>query len=94
VSMTFGDQEKEKFRRLLFEEEKRCSYQVWDYVVMGNHYHALIHIPEADAIPRAEVLRRWQEAEVAVNQPAPNRSERRNTGDASTEDSRYQLYCG
>ena len=71
-SMIFGDQEKEKFRRLLFEGEKRCSYQVWDYVVMGNHYHALIHIPEADAMPRAEVLRRWQEAEVAVNRPAPD----------------------
>lgn len=56
MSMIFGDQKKEKFRRLLFEGEKRCSYQVWDYVVMGNHYHALIHIPEADAIPRAEVL--------------------------------------
>jgi REP element-mobilizing transposase RayT len=71
-SMIFGDQEKEKFRRLLFEGEKRCSYQVWDYVVMGNHYHALIYIPQAEDMSRAEVLRRWQEAEVAVNRPGPD----------------------
>jgi putative transposase len=36
---------------------------------MGNHYHALIYIPKADAMSDAEVLRRWQEAELAVNRP-------------------------
>jgi REP element-mobilizing transposase RayT len=68
-SMIFGDQEKERLRRLMFEGEKRCGYEIWDYVIMGNHYHALIYIPKADAMSRAEVLRRWQEAELAVNRP-------------------------
>jgi putative transposase len=36
---------------------------------MGNHYHALIYIPKAEAMSDAEVLRRWQEAELAVNRP-------------------------
>jgi putative transposase len=36
---------------------------------MGNHYHALIYIPKADAMPQAKALRRWQEAELAVNRP-------------------------
>jgi putative transposase len=53
----------------MFEGEKRCGYEVWDYVIMGNHYHAMIYIPRADAMSRAEVLRRWQEAELAVNRP-------------------------
>jgi REP element-mobilizing transposase RayT len=68
-SMIFGDLEKERLRRLLFEGEGRCGYEIWDYVIMGNHYHARIYIPKADAMPQAEVLRRWQEAEVAVNRP-------------------------
>ena len=36
---------------------------------MGNHYHALIYIPKAESMSQAEVLRRWQEAELAVNRP-------------------------
>jgi putative transposase len=58
-SMTFGDQEKQRLRRLMFEGEKRCGYEIWDYVIMGNHYHALIYIPKADVMSRAEVLWRW-----------------------------------
>ena len=68
-SMIFGDLEKERLRRLMFEGEKRCGYEVWDYVIMGNHYHALIYIPKADAMSQVEVLSRWQEAELAVNRP-------------------------
>ena len=68
-SMIFGDLEKQRLRRLMFEGEKRCGYEVWDYVIMGNHYHALIYIPKADVMSRKEVLRRWQEAELAVNRP-------------------------
>ena len=68
-SMIFGDQEKLRLRQLMFAGEKRCGYEVWDYVIMGNHYHALIYIPKADAMSQAEVLRRWQEAELAVNRP-------------------------
>lgn len=53
----------------MFEGERRCGYEVWDYVIMGNHYHALIYIPKADAMSQAEVLRRWQEADLVVNRP-------------------------
>jgi REP element-mobilizing transposase RayT len=42
----------------MFEGEKRCGYEVWDYVIMGNHYHALIYIPKAESMSQAKVLRR------------------------------------
>ena len=28
--MIFGDLEKERLRRLMFEGEKRCGYEIWD----------------------------------------------------------------
>jgi len=58
--MLLGDAEKTKFCQLLFEGENRQAYRVWDFVVMQNHWHGLIEVDQADVMPRAEVLRRWQ----------------------------------
>ena len=66
-SMIFGDQEKESLRRLMSKGEKRCGYEIWDYIIMGNHYHVLIYIPNAESMSQAEVLRRCQEVQLAVN---------------------------
>ncbi len=59
-SFIFGDAEKEYFRKLLFDGQKRFAYTVWDYVIMDNHYHALIEIPESSEMSRQELLVRWQ----------------------------------
>ena len=58
-SFIFGEIEKEFFRKLLFEGQKRYGYIIWDFCVMDNHYHILIEVPEAASMPRQEVLRRW-----------------------------------
>jgi len=58
--MLFGDREKEMFRQLLFDGEERHAFTVVDYCVLGNHWHAVIFIPQSDEMPRREVLRRWR----------------------------------
>ncbi len=59
-SFVLGDVEKEKLRHLMFAGTERLSYRIWDYVIMGNHYHAVIEIPEANAMARDELIERWQ----------------------------------
>ena len=59
-SFIFGDVEKEKLRRLLFDGQERLSYVVWDYVIMDNHYHAIIEIPKPSDMPREELVAKWQ----------------------------------
>ena len=59
-SFIFGDAEKERFRKLLFEGQERLSYVVWDYVIMDNHFHALIEIPKPSDMSREILLKRWQ----------------------------------
>ena len=58
-SFIFGDVEKEYFRKLFFDGQKRYGYVIWDYCIMDNHYHTLLEIPEATSMPRDEVLKRW-----------------------------------
>lgn len=60
-SFVFGDVEKTKLRDLLFAGESRHGYEVWDYVVMDNHYHAIIKVKDQNLMPREEVLRSWLE---------------------------------
>ena len=55
----FGEEEKDKLRQLLFEGEQRFGYEVWDYVIMDNHYHALIHVPDMNKMPRDRVVQLW-----------------------------------
>lgn len=58
-SFLFGAIEKEKFRALMFDGEQRYGYKVWDYVVLDNHYHALIQVPDVAEMSRDDVLARW-----------------------------------
>ena len=55
----FGAEEKEKLRQLLFDGEDRYGYEVWDYAIMDNHYHALIHVPDMELMPRDRVVQLW-----------------------------------
>ncbi len=59
-SFIFGDVEKEKLRKLLFDGQNRFSYVVWDYVIMDNHYHAVIEIPKRSKMSLDTLIAKWQ----------------------------------
>ncbi len=59
-SFVLGDVEKEKLRQLLFAGQERLSYRVWDYVVMDNHYHAVIEIPKPSEMTHDSLVAKWQ----------------------------------
>ena len=59
----FGDLEKERMRRMVWQMAEFCGVEVLTYAVMSNHVHVVVRVPikvEADAaISNAEVLRRF-----------------------------------
>ncbi len=59
----FGDLEKVRMRRLLWQMAEFCGVEVLTYAVMSNHVHVVARVPvkvEADeAVTNAEVLRRF-----------------------------------
>jgi len=59
----FGDLEKERMRRMLWQMAEFCGVEVLTYAVMSNHVHVVVRVPvkvEADAaVMNAEVLRRF-----------------------------------
>ena len=56
----FGDEEKEWFVRNMRKIEQFTGCEVLAYCVMSNHFHVLVHVPDADThyISDAEVLDR------------------------------------
>ena len=48
--LLFGDVEKEAFRKLMRRLEKFCCVEVQNFVVMGNHFHILLRIPEREKV--------------------------------------------
>ena len=44
--LLFGDIEKEAFRKLMRRLERFSGVEVLTYVVMGNHFHLLLRVPE------------------------------------------------
>lgn len=44
--LLFGDIEKEAFRKLMRRMERFSGVEVLTYVVMGNHFHLLLRVPE------------------------------------------------
>ncbi len=59
-SFIFGDVEKAHFKKLLVEGQRRHAYVLWDYVILDNHWHAVIEIPAVPSMGRDMVLQRWQ----------------------------------
>ena len=59
----FGDLEKERMRRMLWQMAEVCGVEVLTYAVMSNHLHVVVRVPakdEADtAVSNEEVLRRY-----------------------------------
>jgi REP element-mobilizing transposase RayT len=52
------DDEKERFRKLLRRVEKLSGVNVLTHSVLGNHFHALLHVPERENISDAEWIKR------------------------------------
>jgi putative transposase len=45
------DKDRERFLETLGESCQKTGWRVHAYVLMGNHYHALIETPEANLVP-------------------------------------------
>jgi REP element-mobilizing transposase RayT len=58
--MLFQDREKEVLRKLLWRVADFCGVQILTYCVMSNHFHVLVRVPEKQAVPDAELLRRFK----------------------------------
>jgi len=46
--LLLGDVEKEAFRKLMRRRESFLCVEVQNYVVMGNHFHLLLRVPERE----------------------------------------------
>ena len=44
--LLFGDVEKEAFRKLMRRMERFSGVEILTYVMMGNHFHLLVRVPE------------------------------------------------
>ena len=60
VEFPFSDVEKEEFIRRLKKLDKYYAIDVLAAQVMGNHFHAIIHIP-AEQLTNEETARRYSE---------------------------------
>jgi hypothetical protein len=56
----FDDAAKGVFLRILRKQAGFCGVDVLAFCVMGNHFHILLSVPEPEAIPDAELLRRYR----------------------------------
>jgi REP element-mobilizing transposase RayT len=56
--MVLGDEEKEKFRKLMRAAEGFCGVHVLTYAILDNHFHILLEVPEPEAVSDEELSRR------------------------------------
>ena len=59
-SLIFGDQEKEIFTRLLFQQALFAGVEVLGYCIMGNHIHLLLRVSPIDSLPDGVLLERYR----------------------------------
>lgn len=64
----FEDVEKEEFRKQLWEVADFCGVEILTYTILANHFHVVVHVPQAVPVPDAELLRRYK-----VLHPQPSR---------------------
>ena len=59
----FGDLEKERMRKMLWQMAEVCGVEVLTYAVMSNHLHVVVRVPAKEvadaAVGNGEVLRRY-----------------------------------
>jgi putative transposase len=62
------DVAKEVLRRQIWQVADYCGVQILTYVVMTNHFHVVLRVPQLTAVSDAELLRRYR-----VLYPTPTR---------------------
>ncbi|TVP77887.1 MAG: transposase [Puniceicoccaceae bacterium] len=60
-SLLFGDEEKEIFTRMLFQQAVFAGVDVLGYCVMGNHIHLLLRVVPVDSLPDDVLLGRYRQ---------------------------------
>lgn len=58
--MLFDDVAKEILRRQIWQVADYCGVQIITYIIMGNHVHILLRVPQQRTLSDAELLRRYQ----------------------------------
>jgi len=53
------DPAKEILRKQLWQIAEFCGVKVLTYAILSNHFHVLLRVPKAEAIPDSELLRRY-----------------------------------
>ena len=66
----FGDVEKEMLRKMMWQIADFCGVEILTYIVMSNHFHILVRIPQLAPVDDSELLRRF-----GVLHPKPTRYE-------------------
>ena len=56
----FHDADKEILRRQLWQVADYTGIEILTYVVLSNHFHVLVRVPQAGPVTDAELLRRYQ----------------------------------
>lgn len=60
-SLLFGDEEKEIFTRMLFQQAVFAGVEVLGYCIMGNHIHLLLRVSPVDSLPDEVLLARYRQ---------------------------------
>jgi len=60
-SLLFGDQEKEVFVRMLFQQAVFAGVEVLGYCIMGNHVHLLLRVSPIESLPDKVLLNRYRQ---------------------------------
>ena len=60
-SLLFGDEEKEVFVRMLYQQAVFAGVEVLSYCIMGNHIHLLLRVAPVDSLADAVLLNRYRQ---------------------------------
>jgi len=60
-SFLFGDEEKEIFMRMLFQQATFAGVDVLGYCIMGNHIHLLLRVEPVDSLPDEVLFERYRQ---------------------------------
>jgi putative transposase len=58
-SLVFGDEEKEIFTRLMFQQALFAGIEVLGYCIMSNHIHLLLRVSPINSLPDKVLLKRY-----------------------------------
>jgi putative transposase len=64
----FAEADRERLRELIWKVAQFCGVEVLTYVILSNHFHVLVRVPERTGVGPEEVLRRYE-----VLYPSPSR---------------------